>query len=121
MKGTLFTLLASVTLVATSLAGDGGISPTPGTYRFEQTSPIHEPNAGAGTFHTPQSGNPTMVTNPASGGPSTKWTKGADGQYRRFPGDLASVCFHATPSGVPPYVWGYKFAGDEVASGKLHG
>jgi hypothetical protein len=101
---------ALVALQVVSLAGSGGIAPPNGTYTFHRTNPAPAEDVATGRF-----GDPNCTVNPAGGGASSTWTRGADGQYRPPPPTNRSFCVH--PGGVLTYE--YKFFGDVVSSGTL--
>lgn len=110
--------LAIIATSALAFAGSGGISPADGYYGFFRTYPAPPTNVGTGGFSTGASGQKELLTNP-NGGPTEKWTKGADGQYRKVAGGALSICVHATSSGTPPYEYTYKLNDDTASSGDL--
>lgn len=103
-----------LSLAPLALAGQGGISPTDGTYTFERSDGR---TVGTGTFTS--SGGSHLASNPSSGG-TTNYTKDSMGTYVKTPvSDGVTICFNATQSGTPPYSYEYKYLGDVVSEGHL--
>ena len=111
-------ILAVLCVPFLAIAGENGISPTDGNYKFVRTSPPPETSVAAGDFGTSGSGSKTCHVNPEVGD-SSDWTKDpVDGNYYRDGGTgVRSFCIHADPEGG--YTYQEKMNGSVTSSGRL--